>query len=324
MRATPTSCSCRRPIRRSSPAPSRSPGSVRTIAGRRRSSRAARSGTACWTAISSCGATATPPSARTCAVTRSRRCVTWRIRCAREGSRAFAAVWSLRPRPSPTPHSASAGRGTISTSRPVRATTAPASTYPPLLVRATTVGRSVAPADSAGNRPKLSAGYDSSHTGVLVTGTIAVGDTAVLELAQRDLRGAYVAALREALRSRGVRIDEARRDSTASLDSLLAMHSPPLRDVLPALQKPSQNQIAELLLKTVASRVTGAGRADSGRRVVEAQLVAWGAEPDGFAVRDGSGLSRHDYTTPRTLVKVLDAMRRHQDFKVYYDALPIA
>jgi serine-type D-Ala-D-Ala carboxypeptidase/endopeptidase (penicillin-binding protein 4) len=126
------------------------------------------------------------------------------------------------------------------------------------------------------------------------------------------------------LRSRGVRVDEARRDSTRSLDSLLAMRSPPLRDVLPAMQKPSQNQIAELLLKTVSLRATGVGRADSARRVVEAQLAAWGAEADGFAVRDGSGLSRHDYTTPRTLVKVLDAMRRHQDFKVYYDALPIA
>ena len=207
---------------------------------------------------------------------------------------------------------------------PVRATTRPATTYPPLLVRATTVARSAAPADSARNRPMLTVGHDSSHTGVLVAGTIAVGDTAVLELAQRDLRGAYVAALREALRSRGVRIDEARRDSTARLDSLLAMRSPPLREVLTALQKPSQNQIAELLLKTVALRATGAGRADSARRVVDAQLTAWGAEADGFAVRDGSGLSRHNYTTPRTLVKVLDAMRRNQDFKVYYDALPIA
>ena len=206
----------------------------------------------------------------------------------------------------------------------VIATTRPAATYPPLIVRATTVARSAAIADSARNRPKLTVGYDSSHKGVLLAGTIAVGDTAVLELAQRDLPGAYLAALREALRSRGVRVDEARRDSTGRLDSLLAMRSPPLREVLPALQKPSQNQIAELLLKTVALRATGVGRADSARRVVSAQLTAWGAEPDGFAVRDGSGLSRHNYVTPRTLVKVLDAMRRHQDFKVYYDALPIA
>jgi D-alanyl-D-alanine carboxypeptidase/D-alanyl-D-alanine-endopeptidase (penicillin-binding protein 4) len=42
------------------------------------------------------------------------------------------------------------------------------------------------------------------------------------------------------------------------------------------------------------------------------------------AVRDGSGLSRHDYVTPRALVRVLDAMRRHPEFRAFYDALPVA
>jgi D-alanyl-D-alanine carboxypeptidase/D-alanyl-D-alanine-endopeptidase (penicillin-binding protein 4) len=58
--------------------------------------------------------------------------------------------------------------------------------------------------------------------------------------------------------------------------------------------------------------------------VVERQLIAWGAQPDGFAVRDGSGLSRHDYVTPETIAKALDAMRTDPNFKVFYDALPIA
>jgi D-alanyl-D-alanine carboxypeptidase/D-alanyl-D-alanine-endopeptidase (penicillin-binding protein 4) len=206
----------------------------------------------------------------------------------------------------------------------VRATTRPASTFPPLLVRATTVARPVTAVDSAQPRPALTAGYDSSHTGVLVAGTIAVGDTAVLELALRDHPAAFTAAVREALRSRGIAVDEARRDSTAHLDSLVALRSPPLRDVMRAFEKPSQNQIGELLFKTIALKATGVGRADSAQRVVEKQLVAWGAEPDGFAVRDGSGLSRHDYVSPRTLVKALDAMRRHPEFRVFYDALPIA
>jgi D-alanyl-D-alanine carboxypeptidase/D-alanyl-D-alanine-endopeptidase (penicillin-binding protein 4) len=206
----------------------------------------------------------------------------------------------------------------------VQATTRPAATYPRLLVRAKTVARAQTAADSASARPKLTVGYDSSHTGVVVAGTIAVGDTAVLELALRDLPGAYVAALRESLRARGVRVDEARRDSAAALDTLVVLRSPPLRDILPAMEKPSQNQIAELLLKTVVLRAIGVGRADSAQRVVGAQLVAWGAEADGFAVRDGSGLSRHTYVSPRTLVKALEAMRRHRDFRVFYDALPIA
>ena len=207
---------------------------------------------------------------------------------------------------------------------PVRATNRPASTYPPLLVRATTVARPTTAADSAQRRPELTVGYDSSHAGVLVAGTIAAGDTAVLELAFRDQTAAYLAALREALRSRGIVVDEARRDGATAIDSLASMRSPPLRDVMKAFEKPSQNQIGELLFKTIALRATGVGRADTAQRVVGSQLVTWGAEPDGFAVRDGSGLSRHDYVSPRTLVKALDAMRRHPEFRVFYDALPIA
>ena len=53
-------------------------------------------------------------------------------------------------------------------------------------------------------------------------------------------------------------------------------------------------------------------------------MIAFGADSDGVAVRDGSGLSRHDYVTPETIVKILDAMRKRDDFKVFYDALPIA
>jgi D-alanyl-D-alanine carboxypeptidase/D-alanyl-D-alanine-endopeptidase (penicillin-binding protein 4) len=91
-----------------------------------------------------------------------------------------------------------------------------------------------------------------------------------------------------------------------------------------AFEKPSQNQIGELLFKSIARKATGVGRADSAQQVVGRQLREWGAEADGFAVRDGSGLSRHDYVSPRTLVRVLDAMRRHPDFRVFYDALPVA
>ena len=40
-------------------------------------------------------------------------------------------------------------------------------------------------------------------------------------------------------------------------------------------------------------------------------------------MRDGSGLSRYDYISPRTVVRILDAMRKSPTFQVYYDALPI-
>jgi D-alanyl-D-alanine carboxypeptidase/D-alanyl-D-alanine-endopeptidase (penicillin-binding protein 4) len=159
---------------------------------------------------------------------------------------------------------------------------------------------------------------------VLVGGTIAAVDSALLQLAFRDQTAAFLAAFGEALAVRGVRVDGARRDSTIHADSIVALASPALAEVLPYLAKPSQNQIAELLFKTVARHATGVSSADSAAAVVGRQLLAWGAQPDGFAVHDGSGLSRHDFVSPRTLVLVLDAMRRHPDFRSYYDALPVA
>jgi serine-type D-Ala-D-Ala carboxypeptidase/endopeptidase (penicillin-binding protein 4) len=210
---------------------------------------------------------------------------------------------------------------------PVRAVTRPAATYPRLIVQARTVARAASgasTADSIAAQPAILVGQDSSHTGVLVSGTIAIGDSAVLEIAFRNQPAAYVAALSEALRAGGITIDGARTDSTARLDSLAAILSPPLRDVFPYFEKPSQNQIGEILFKTLALTRTGVGTADSAQQVVSRQLLAWGAAPDGFSVRDGSGLSRHDYVSPRTIIHVLDAMRHSPDFSVFYDALPIA
>jgi D-alanyl-D-alanine carboxypeptidase/D-alanyl-D-alanine-endopeptidase (penicillin-binding protein 4) len=162
---------------------------------------------------------------------------------------------------------------------------------------------------------------------VLLTGVIADGDSVVVEVAHRDPAAAYAAALQEALQTRGITLGGGWATDTAppaAMDTLLVTLSPPLREILPVMEKPSQNQIAELLFRTLGLERTGVGSADSGRRVVERQLVAWGAPADGFAVRDGSGLSRHDYVSPETIVKLLAGVRRDTAFRVFYDALPIA
>ena len=57
---------------------------------------------------------------------------------------------------------------------------------------------------------------------------------------------------------------------------------------------------------------------------MRAQLAQWGVPANEAVIRDGSGLSRYDYITPRTIVRIFDAMRGSPNFQVYYDALPIA
>jgi len=154
------------------------------------------------------------------------------------------------------------------------------------------------------------------------------GDTVSAPVVIREPAAAFFDAFAAALSERHITLDGS-ADARATLpDSgllpIFELRSPPLSAILARMAKPSQNQIAEILFKTLALEKTGVGTADSARRVVERQLLAWGALPDGFAVRDGSGLSRHDYVTPETIVRVLDAMRTSRDFPVWYDALPIA
>lgn len=165
-------------------------------------------------------------------------------------------------------------------------------------------------------------------TGVVVlSGWIAPRTVDTVDVVYPRQVDAYLAALRTALTSRGIRLHARApraRCGRAAADTLYVAQSPPLRDVLHAMLKPSQNQIAEVLIHTIGLEETGVGTADSGIAVVRRQLLAWGAQPDGFVQHDGSGLSRYDYLTPETIVHTLAAIRRDTAFAAFFNGLPVA
>ena len=144
----------------------------------------------------------------------------------------------------------------------------------------------------------------------------------------KDPGTGYLNAFNDALVRKHINVETGVMDSILPtpirMDTLFVYVSPPLRNILPALMKPSQNQIAEILLKTIGLERGGMGTADSARKIVAQRLLAWGVQPDGFAIYDGSGLSRHDLVSPETLVRVLDRIQQDTAFAVYYNAMPIA
>jgi D-alanyl-D-alanine carboxypeptidase/D-alanyl-D-alanine-endopeptidase (penicillin-binding protein 4) len=140
---------------------------------------------------------------------------------------------------------------------------------------------------------------------------------------------AYLDALKDALVRKGIRVDAGVRGDSIlptpfKMDTLFVLSSPALRDILPAMNKKSQNQIAEIVLRTIGLERAGLGTADTARKIVGQQLLAWGVQPDGFLIRDGSGLSDNDLLTPETIVRVLDRIQRDTAFAAFYNSLPIA
>ncbi len=86
----------------------------------------------------------------------------------------------------------------------------------------------------------------------------------------------------------------------------LAEHaSPPLSRILVLMNKRSDNNVAEALLRTSAHARDRPGTADDGAEIVRERLTAWGIEAEPLRICDGSGLSRYNLLTPRALVAVL-------------------
>lgn len=223
---------------------------------------------------------------------------------------------------------------------PVRVVTSPARTTPQMVAEFVTTDPATAPAPVA--LPGAPAARGAPSRSGMVRGTtdlrgawpvvrlrgwVAPRDSARATVAIREPASAWLQAFVEALSDRGITVrGNIVRTPDAPLDGLsplFTLQSPTLAEILPRFLKPSQNQIGELLLRILALEKTGVGSVDSGRRVIERQMRAFGADSIGVVVRDGSGLSRHDYVTPETIVRILDGMRKRDDFKIFYDALPI-
>ncbi len=108
----------------------------------------------------------------------------------------------------------------------------------------------------------------------------------------------------------GIRISTGRTPSDAT--PLASVHSPPLSTLIQLTNTPSDNYLAESLLKDIGARLGGAGTTAAGAAVVRAELLSkFGIDP---RLDDGSGLSRYDLTTPAQVVTVLKGMATNSVF----------
>jgi D-alanyl-D-alanine carboxypeptidase/D-alanyl-D-alanine-endopeptidase (penicillin-binding protein 4) len=136
---------------------------------------------------------------------------------------------------------------------------------------------------------------------------------------------AAATTLTRRLRAAGIRVAHAAGKGVAPITATLACteQSAPLSRVLAKMNKPSDNFLAEELLKGLGAGFAGAGTTAAGAGVAREYLQSIGIS-DGFRVRDGSGLSYQDRLTVRAALKILGEMARREDFAVFYRSLAVA
>jgi serine-type D-Ala-D-Ala carboxypeptidase/endopeptidase (penicillin-binding protein 4) len=198
------------------------------------------------------------------------------------------------------------------------------STPQPVRITATT--------DTAGAPATLRIDYLARRDTVFGAATVgaAAADTSTLAVTRPAESAA--AALADALRRRDVAVGAVRvlRDS-AQARALLAgatrigeLVSPPLREVVPAFMRPSQNWITEQLLKTLAAERAGngswAGGLDASRTFMYDVV---GVDSGSLNLRDASGLSAQNLLTPLATVRLLDHARAQPWGATFRDALPM-
>jgi D-alanyl-D-alanine carboxypeptidase/D-alanyl-D-alanine-endopeptidase (penicillin-binding protein 4) len=135
---------------------------------------------------------------------------------------------------------------------------------------------------------------------------------------------AFAAArLDDALEARGVTV---RLKPLAGLTPddarvLASVESPPMERLIRLTNKQSDNFFAEILLKDLAHLAGGAGTTAGGARIAATHARGLGARA---TLVDGSGLSRSNRASPFSVVRLLSALYRSDDYDPFVGSLPIA
>ena len=173
-----------------------------------------------------------------------------------------------------------------------------------------------------------------------LTGRIPLGDPGYTETVAVPHPALWFGQMvREALLRRGIIVEGQVRVSSVGGSTtggsnvvprveLGSVTSPPLRDSLGLMLKPSQNLHAQLLLLHAGATQSGAGQSATseaaGLRALSMFLRKAGIGLDAVRLEEGSGLSRHDLVTANATVRLLQFMSQHPHAEVFRAALPLA
>ena len=197
---------------------------------------------------------------------------------------------------------------------PVAATLDPPTDYAPLVITAKTGARD-AIKDCTVTRP-----YDKNV--FKIAGTLPLGQSLTQKVPVQNPPLFAATLLKSALMRQGIIIDGPASTGPAPITSIvLTSHSSlPLSETIVRMNKPSDNLLAESLVRLLDSK----GTYDAGHLRETPFFRALGVDTESIALVDGCGVGRRDYVTARSVSQLLLGMHREKNWLLYYNSLPIA
>ncbi|MHB1191840.1 MAG: D-alanyl-D-alanine carboxypeptidase/D-alanyl-D-alanine endopeptidase [Longimicrobiales bacterium] len=213
----------------------------------------------------------------------------------------------------------------------------------PIASKVVTGEAAPAPGEERGfGRGRISTGRGPWSDTLELTGAIPLGaEPQLLRVPMTDPVVFAAHALADALRGRGIAVEGAVRvvrDSTEAaalrggllagaatplpVGELTAWSSPTLGVIVKNILQPSQNWIAEQLLRTLGAEKRGRGSWRDGIAVEMEFLVGTvGIDSTALVLNDGSGMSPQNLLTPGAVVQLLEYARTAPWGQVFHDGL---
>jgi D-alanyl-D-alanine carboxypeptidase/D-alanyl-D-alanine-endopeptidase (penicillin-binding protein 4) len=163
--------------------------------------------------------------------------------------------------------------------------------------------------------------WEDGRNVVTVTGNVPEGSRGrVVYRNLDDPTGCFGAAMAKFLDRAGVAVGGKVREGLVPGDAevLVRHESKPLSLIVRDLGKYSSNFVAEQLLKAMAAgRGNSPGSTDGGAAVLKEYLESIGADSGSYRIADGSGFSRENRLTVRTLTRTIRAATA--EFEIAYE-----